>query len=175
MNSSSIASPADPRVLVHRDGVGIITFAARYRSEFERLNVAWLEKYFTVEPIDRRVLGSPETEILAPGGEVLFLLLDERVVGTVALKVEDAHTFELTKMAVDEPYQGRGYGQLLLAAALDLARERGARRVILYSQRRLAAAISVYRKAGFVERSKCGPQRYARCDIEMEKDLDGQR
>lgn len=175
MNSVSTASPADARVLVRRDdGLQVITFDPRYRGDFERLNVAWLERYFTVEPIDRRVLGSPETEILAPGGEVLFLLLQEQVVGTVALKVEDQHTLELTKMAIDESYQGRGYGQLLLAAALDLARERGARRVILYSQRALGAAINVYRKAGFVERSKCGPQRYARCDIELEKELDEQ-
>ena len=50
----------------------ILTFDPAYRDEFRRLNVAWLTRYFQVEPIDERVLGDPEGEILAPGGEILF-------------------------------------------------------------------------------------------------------
>ena len=72
------------------DGLRIISFDPTLRDEFRRLNVAWLERYFTVEPIDERVLGNPEAEILADGGEILFALLEGQVVGTVALRVVDA-------------------------------------------------------------------------------------
>lgn len=152
------------------DGLRIITFDAAHRDAFRRLNVAWLTKYFTVEPIDERVLGNPEAEILARGGEILFAQLGAEIVGTVALKMEAEGEFELTKMAVDEGHQGRGYGRRLLEAACELARKRGARRVILYSQRSLQPAVAMYFKHGFVE-LPLHDARYARCDIKMQRVL----
>ena len=155
-------------------GLQIVTFDSQYRDEFRRLNQAWLERYFKVEPIDARVLGNPETEILAPGGEILFAVLNggeanSEVVGTVGLKVENAGTFELTKMAVDERHQGKGYGQYLLETALALAKERGMQRVVLYSQMSLKPAISLYYKNGFVKSTGPLGDLYSRCDIKMER------
>jgi ribosomal protein S18 acetylase RimI-like enzyme len=150
------------------DGVTIVTFDPAHRDEFRRLNVAWLTRYFKVEPIDERVLGNPEMEILEPGGEILFALVNGVVVGTVALKPEEGGEFELTKMAVDERAQGRGYGKRLLEAACAVARSRGARRVILYSQRSLRTAITMYLKYGFRE-LPLNDARYSRCDIKMER------
>jgi GNAT superfamily N-acetyltransferase len=172
VTTSLRAHAAAPRVLRQfDDGMTITTFDPALRGEFKRLNVAWLERYFKVEPLDERVLGEPESQILAPGGEILFALLAGDVVGTVGLKVEDEHSFELTKMAVDERWQGRGFGQRLLEAALDLARERDRKSVVLYTQTALKPAVALYRKNGFV--ASTGPlcQRYARCDIRMERTL----
>lgn len=152
------------------DGLRIVTFDSACRAEFKRLNVAWLTKFFKVEPIDERTLSDPEGQILQGGGEVLFALLDAEVVGTVALKVEDAHSFELTKMAVDERYQGRGVGKRLLQSACDLARERGASCLILYSQRSLQPAVAMYFSHGFVA-EPVNDARYSRCDIKMRLDL----
>lgn len=151
------------------DGLRIITFDPRHRDEFKRLNVAWLSKYFRVEPIDERVLGNPEDEILRGGGEILFALVEDEVVGTVALKPEGG-IFELTKMAVDERWQGRGFGKRLLDAACELARERGAPKLVLYSQRTLKAAVAMYAKYGFVE-VPLVDKRYARCNVKMEREL----
>jgi GNAT superfamily N-acetyltransferase len=153
------------------DGLQIVTFDPAYRDDFRRLNVAWLTRYFRVEPIDERVLGFPEAEILESGGEILFAMLEGVVVGTVALKAEESGEFELTKMAVDEPMHGRGYGKRLLDAACTLARVRGARRVILYSQRALQPAVTMYFKYGFTE-LPLTDARYSRCDIKMERVLD---
>lgn len=170
-SSRTSAAPAPRALRRFADGMTITTYDVAHRSEFKRLNIAWLERYFKVEPIDEQVLGDPESEILAPGGEILFAILAGQVVGTVGLKVEDDRSFELTKMAVDERCQGRGYGQRVLECALDLARERGVERVILYTQTALAPAIALYRKNGFVPSTEplCG--RYARCDIKMERNL----
>ncbi|MDY0064782.1 MAG: GNAT family N-acetyltransferase [Steroidobacteraceae bacterium] len=172
-DASGGASAGQPALVVvaFDDGLQIVTFDPALRAEFRRLNVAWLERYFRVEPIDERVLGDPENEILAHGGEVLFALLEGEVVGTAALKRERDHEFELTKMAVEERMQGRGYGARLLQAACAVARSRGARRVILYSQRGLKAAIGMYFKYGFTE-LPVQDARYSRCDIMMEKRLD---
>jgi GNAT superfamily N-acetyltransferase len=158
-------NPVSPSRVVARfdDGLQIVTY--------DPANVAWLTRYFRVEPIDERVLGLPELEILEPGGEILFALLDGVVVGTVALKSESAGDFELTKMAVDERMHGHGYGKRLLDAACTLARARGAHRVILYSQRSLQPAVSMYFKYGFTE-LPLTDARYSRCDIKMERVFD---
>lgn len=150
------------------DGLEIILFEARYRDEFKRLNVAWLQRFFRVEPIDEQVLDNPEKEILAGGGAILFARVQDRIVGTVALKPEQGGAFELTKMAVDESCQGRGYGKRLLEAACDHAKALGAPRVILYSQRALKVAVTMYSKYGFVEMPLID-KRYTRCDIKMER------
>jgi len=77
--------------------------------------------------------------------------------------------FELTKMAVDERHQGKGYGQYLLETALVLAKERGMQRVVLYSQMSLKPAISLYYKNGFVKSTGPLGNLYSRCDIKMER------
>jgi len=149
----------------------IVTYRPEYRADFARLNYAWIETLFAVEPVDRRVLDNPEEEILAHGGQIFFAVRDHRVLGTVAVKVEDAATFELTKMAVDESARGHGYGKKLLAAAMDYARTSGAKRMVLSSHTSLAPAIDMYRKAGFVARPPCGDSCYSRCNVFMDIDL----
>lgn len=174
MVSSAMIEQAPPQPSAHEphilraydDGLRIFTFHPRYREDFKRLNFAWLTRYFKVEPVDERVLGNPEAEILAGGGQILFAMIGDVVVGTVALKVESAETFELTKMAVDESWQGRGFGKRLLQAACELAKQLGAKRVVLYSQRGLRAAVTMYAKHGFIE-LPLTDQRYSRCDIKM--------
>ena len=54
------------------DEFEILPFSSELAPWFERLNVEWLEKYFYVEDIDRKILGNPEREIIASGGLVLF-------------------------------------------------------------------------------------------------------
>ena len=77
--------------------IRIVDYSDRWRDDFARLNLEWLERWFAVEPIDREVLGDPESHILAGGGHVLFAVDGEgRAVGTVALKHEGEGVFELT-------------------------------------------------------------------------------
>jgi GNAT superfamily N-acetyltransferase/putative intracellular protease/amidase len=150
--------------------VEVLRFHPVHREHFSRLNLAWLERYFKVEPIDERVLGNPQGEILDRGGEILFARVGSSIVGTVALMREDDESFELSKMAVDEHWQGHGFGRILLESACRLAAERGARRVILYSHRSLEAAVGMYFKHGFVELPLEG-SRYSRSNIKMVREL----
>lgn len=167
-NTDEFSLPPSRVLSDFSDGCQIVTFDSAYRDDFKQLNIAWLQRYFKVEPIDERVLSNPEAEILAPGGEIIFALVNGLVVGTVALKREAVDAFELTKMAVEERWQGRGYGKRLLVAACELAKLRGAQRVILYSQSALRPAITMYFANGFIELPMTDA-RYARCDIKMEK------
>lgn len=146
----------------------IIKFAPRYAKEFKELNVAWLEKYFWVEPHDEEVLGKPEKYIINEGGNIFFVREGEEIIGTVALMKIDESTFELTKMAITPRAQGKKIGQKLMEYALDYARNRGWERLIIYSNRKLENAIHIYRKYGFVEIPIEANNPYGRGDIKME-------
>jgi ribosomal protein S18 acetylase RimI-like enzyme len=150
--------------------IRITAYRQELQPAFERLNKAWLEEYFTVEPIDKWVLENPEEAILKGGGRILFAQTGEEIIGTVAVRLLETGEYELTKMAVDKQYQGCGAGKLLCQAAVDEVRRMGAERVILYSQTGLKAAIEIYRKLGFVE-IPLETGVYKRSDIKMEKCL----
>ena len=150
--------------------VKILDFKPAYRTHFERLNKAWLEEFFVVEPIDQQVLENPEEAILKNGGAILFAEYGSEVIGTVALRWIEEGILEMTKMAVDTKFQGKGAGRLLCTAAIKKAKEMGVEKLILYSNTSLAAAIALYRKMGFVE-IPLEEGVYKRSNIKMEKDL----
>jgi ribosomal protein S18 acetylase RimI-like enzyme len=149
--------------------VKIVDYARKYRRYFEQHNVEWLEKYFTVEPVDVEIFENCE-RILEDGGAIIFAKIGDEVVGTCAL-LKQGDGFELAKMAVTEKWRGRHIGKKLLVAALDRARELGARTVFLLTNSSLVPAVSLYRSVGF-RVTHCGPHpKYARSDLAMELEL----
>jgi ribosomal protein S18 acetylase RimI-like enzyme len=154
--------------------IRIVDFDPRWRADFARLNIQWLEQYFVVEPIDREVLSDPDTHILAEGGHVLFAIdEDDRVVGTVALKHEGDGVYELTKMAVDPSVRGRGIGRLLMEGALRTYRAVEGRALFLESNSSLAPALKLYESVGFRHHTAPRPgSHYARADVYMVYEAD---
>lgn len=149
----------------------IILYEPRYAADFEKLNIAWLEKYFWVEPHDQEVLGNPQKYIIDPGGCIFFARDQDAIIGTVALMKIAEGVFELTKMAVVPEAQGKRIGQRLMAHTLDYARTRGWDTLIIYSNRKLENAIHIYRKHGFEEIPIESNNPYARGDIKMKLQL----
>ncbi len=152
------------------DDLAIVDFSPEYRSDFKRLNIAWISKYFTVEAHDLEQLDNPEHYIIAPGGYIFFAKLNGQIVGAVALVPAGEGAYELAKMAVDEAWQGRQIGRKLGEALIARARETGAGRIFLESNRRLTPALTLYRRLGFQE-VPLVPTPYARADIRMEMEL----
>jgi len=149
--------------------IRIVDYDPRWRADFARLNIEWLERWFVVEPVDREVLSDPETHILDGGGKVLFAVDDDdHAVGTVALKHEGDGVYELTKMAVDPGQRGGGIGRKLMQRALEVFAEAGGRELFLESSRQLAPALKLYESVGFVHHPAPRPgSHYARADVYM--------
>jgi aromatic-L-amino-acid decarboxylase len=157
--------PGSPPTIV------IDTFKDEYQRSFAALNLAWIEEYFRVEPLDVELLGDPRRHIVATGGEVFMVLEDGTPKATCAMHRVDQQSFELIKMAVAPSARGRGYAKRLMDASIAFARERKADRILIRSHTSLRSAIALYRKYGFVV-TGLGPDRdYARSDIRMELDL----
>lgn len=153
--------------------VRIITYNAAYRSAFISLNREWIEKYFEIEEADVAQLERLEETILGVGGEIFFVLENDHAVGTCAM-VPHGPTgcFELAKMAVAPEMRGKGYGDLLMDAAISWGKSQGGNEVMLLSNTILESAIKLYRKHQFeVVRLGNHPD-YKRSNIEMKRSLD---
>jgi len=150
--------------------VRIVDYQPKYAQAFYDLNYAWISDTYEVEPEDEKTLSDPETYYLKDGGAILIALYGDEPVGTCALK-RDGDVVEMSKMTVSKSMRGKKLGELLGNAVLEKARELGAKKVILYSNRRgSAAGINLYKKLGFTEVSLTG-HNFKRADIKMELDL----
>ena len=76
--------------------------------------------------------------------------------------------YEFTKMAVAPAHHRKGIAEALSYAAFDKAINLGAKKIILYSQTGLVAAINLYKKLGFAE-VPLESNVYQRSDIKMER------
>jgi GNAT superfamily N-acetyltransferase len=149
----------------------VVTYRDEWRADFERLNREWIETWFALEDADRETFRDPAARIVAPGGQIFFVIDEGSVFGTCAVIPHGPGVHELAKMAVAPEARGRGYGDLLMEAAVEFSRRAGASRMVIVSNTRLAPAIRLYRKHGFVEVPLEPNQRYERADIQMEREL----
>ncbi len=145
----------------------ILTYQPQYRSAFVALNRAWIEKYFRVEKSDLQQLEQPEDFILGPGGEIFFVVENGKAVGTCAMVPHGEENFEIAKMAVEDLARGRGYGDMLMRACIEWARERSVPEITILSNTVLEPAIRLYQKHGFATVNLGPHPDYERCNIEM--------
>ncbi|WP_442786929.1 GNAT family N-acetyltransferase [Flavobacterium suncheonense] len=145
----------------------IITYKPEFKQRFIDLNTAWLEEYFFVEQHDKDVFNNAEEVILKPGGEIFFCLLDDEVVGTVAMQKVNDEVIEMAKLAVDKKHQGKKLGNLLVETCIDFAKTHHYKTLMLVSSTKLDVALNLYRKYGFKE-TPLDETDYHRADIQME-------
>lgn len=139
--------------------------------EFHDINLEWIETMFTVEATDREVLENPRERIIDPGGDILFVeAAGLGIVGACALQKTGPAAFELTKMGVRETARGLKAGEFLLGGVIARARDLGAEKLYLMTNRKCAAAIHLYEKLGFEHDAEIMADygaRYERCDVAM--------
>lgn len=144
-----------------------------HHNAFKELNVRWIRTLFTVEDADLYEIDHPVENIIGKGGYIFMAVLDGKPVGCFAMmkSANPKYDYELVKFAVNPDIQGHGIGSKLISHCIDKARQLGAKRLFLESNRKCAAAVHLYAKYGFHE-IPVRHTSYARCDIQMEKDLE---
>ena len=139
--------------------------------EFARLNIMWIEELHHVEPIDQHMADHPEVYI-QDGNSVFSIHIEDKVAGVCALKQDEKGQWELTKMAVNPDYRGRGIGKILMDTVEAYAKnELGLNWIYLISNTANAAAIRLYKRCGWRVSFEGPHPKYARANIGMEKDL----
>jgi GNAT superfamily N-acetyltransferase len=139
---------------------------------FRELNEAWIRRYFSLEQPDHALLGDPVSHIIAPGGFIYMVCAEGRPIGCCALIFVRPGVYEVAKMAVAEPYRGRGIGRRLLVYVIEQARESGAELLMLATNDTLANAVHLYESLGF-RHLPPEPSPYARANVFMELPLLG--
>lgn len=150
------------------EDVRVVTFEPRFAKAFADLNYKWIAKFYKIEKHDHEQLDAPQESIIEPGGQIFFVLMGEEVAGTLAMIRMEGNSFELAKMAVAARFQGRKLGGLLMHTCIEFAKTMGAESIILESNTKQAAAISLYRKHGFVETPLDPNSQFSRANIRME-------
>ncbi len=144
----------------------IVPYRKEYRQAFIDLNLAWLQKFFKVEPADREMLYGVERAIAA-GAAVYFAVEKGCPAATCMVRPLQDGVWEICKFAADERLQGRGAGQAVFRACMAHAARQGAKKLLIISNRILKPALHIYEKAGFRE-VPLAKKEYERADIQLE-------
>ncbi len=147
--------------------LSLVTFRPDLAADFRRLNIEWIERLFTVEPHDLAVIDDPVGAVITPGGEIFFAQVGEEIVGCCAAIPDPEGRWELSKMAVDPAYQGRGIGEKLGRAVIGYVLSRQPTELYLLTNSSLTGAIRLYRRLGFEHCPVRPGSPYARGDVMM--------
>lgn len=85
------------------------------------------------------------------GGEFLVGKIEDKIVAMGAIKKVDANTCELKRMRVDPEYQRQGFGQQMLVALEQRAKQLGYAKITLDTGVIQAAARKLYEANGYQE------------------------
>lgn len=147
----------------------ILSYQEKYKKDFAALNLAWIKKYFKVEPQDVKMLHDVE-DFLAKGAAVYFAVEQDKAIATCMVVPRGGRVWEICKLATDEHYMGKGAGSGVLKACTDYAKEHGANKLMIVSNSILSAAMHLYSKAGFKE-VPIDNMEYERVNIQLELNL----
>ncbi|MDP9048409.1 MAG: GNAT family N-acetyltransferase [Bacteroidota bacterium] len=93
----------------------------------------------------------PEDKYKPPGGAFFIVYSGKAPIGCVGLKKWDNESCELKRMYIREEFRGKGYARTVIKIMTEQARQLGYTRMLLDTHAKMEAAVTAYRKAGFVE------------------------
>ena len=149
------------------NNVQVIEYEDRYHAVFKSINEEWLDLYNLKEEPDLVVLNDPKKTIIENKGVIYLARYNGEIIGSAALIREHDGVYELAKMAVAKNHRQMGVGKMLIEKCLEKAAELGAKKIVLFSNHQLKAALALYEKYGFrYIPLKDSP--FATADIKME-------
>ena len=101
------------------------------------------------------------------GGTFLLANRDDQIVGSIGLRRLDEECLELKRFYVAAEYRRNRIGTRLLQDAIAHASRGAARRIRLDTSRKSPAAISLFRKHGFVEIARYNDDPFAEVFMEL--------
>ena len=169
LSSTSNAANADhsthihtafPTHAPHEHGVvHLDTTDSLVMRQWSDMHEEWLHRFDVWEPADQACLDNPQEHIIDRGGEIVGIFVGGHLAVTVGFKPIGStmnNKWELVKLAAHPAHSGQGLGKMLLRWTIDYlcakTRKTGGAKCTIYleSNKKLAAAIGLYRAHGFL-------------------------
>jgi len=150
--------------------INIIPYSDKYKSDFRKLNLEWLDHYNLTESHDLMVLDDPVGTIIDRGGAIYLAEAGGQIVGSAALMKEHDGVYELAKMAVTQSFRGKGISKLLIEKCIDKAKQLNASKLTLFSNHQLKTALHLYEQYGF-KHVEVKDSPFETADVRMELEL----
>ncbi|MEV8591674.1 GNAT family N-acetyltransferase [Streptomyces sp. NPDC052012] len=140
--------------------------AALWRAYYTEVSDRWylLHEGRRTDPaeLEREIAASTGAELAPPSGLLLVARYAGEPAGSAGIRLTaDGTTAELTRVFLYERMRGRGGAALLVGAAEDAARARGATRMILDTRGDLVEARALYARLGYTETEPHNADPYA--------------
>lgn len=148
----------------------IIEYDPKYKDKFIEFNKDWIIEYFGfVEQEDVETFNNIE-KYLTQGSMVYFAIEGGVLLsGCMAKKVKEG-VFEICKLCSNKYAEHKGAGSAVFGACMDWAAKAGAEKIYIISNKKLNAALHIYKKFGFKE-IPLNDSRYKRGDIAFEYEI----
>ena len=153
--------------------MSLVVNAESFDSEDARRLVGALDASLSeLYPPQQRFGPNLKAEHLEQGRGSFVVARDgDRAVGCGAIRLLDATSAEVKRMYVDPDQRGKGIGWAVLASLESAARQLGVRRLVLETGVYQLEAISLYRRAGFMQVECWGEYASSPTSICYEKNL----
>ncbi len=137
------------------------SFKAEDQQAVKKLITSILDQEFQLE---RKAYSDTDLNMISEtysGSRNTFLVgeVNQKIIGTVAIKEDDRETALLRRLFIDPAHRGKQYGSQLVDEALTFCRKQGYKKVVFRGSASMSAALALGRKKGFaeVERLPFGP------------------
>ncbi|EFE69778.1 GNAT family N-acetyltransferase [Streptomyces viridosporus] len=139
--------------------------AALWRAYYTEVSDRWylLHEGRRTDPgeLEREIAARPGGDLAPPKGLLLVARYAGEPAGSAGIRLLDDATAELTRVFLHAGVRGRGGAALLVRAAEDAARARGATRMVLDTRGDLVEARALYARLGYTETEPHNTDPYA--------------
>jgi GNAT superfamily N-acetyltransferase len=136
--------------------------------------VLYAEEYGLDETFEAYVAGPLSEFVLSSDRQrqrIWVVEAEDRIVGCVAIVMNTEEEAQLRWLLLSPDQLGKGLGGSLVAEAVEFRRRAGYRRIVLWTFSELTAAISLYKKVGFVKTEEKAHRIWGRDFIEEKYEL----
>jgi N-acetylglutamate synthase-like GNAT family acetyltransferase/DNA-binding MarR family transcriptional regulator len=132
----------------------IVDYKPSLKEAFYDLAAPWLLSVLggELEEEDKYTLKNPDKAYIAQGGFLFYALYEDTVVGVVALKRLDEHSFEFAKLFINPNYRNLGIATRLIERCISRCMENEAKELWLQTTMSMPQAHKLYYKLGFNDR-----------------------
>ncbi|MEO8405411.1 MAG: GNAT family N-acetyltransferase [Chitinophagaceae bacterium] len=107
---------------------------------------------YEIIPYELLLLADPDQQVIdkyIDDSEIYVTELENKIIGVYVLYSPDQHTVEIKNIAVEEKYQGRGIGKMMIDDAMQVSKNKNYTTLLVGTGNSSISQLAFYQKQGF--------------------------